>query len=219
MRAYGISGLSAMDRFGVFLSQRRIRNALRPYSSPDVLDIGCGHQATQLRDLAPHIHSGIGIESNVSDAAKAVPNLRFIEGGAETALPTLEASSFDVVMMISVLEHLFEPLEILRECRRVLRPNGSLVLNVPNWTGKPLLELAAFRLKVVTFEGIDDHKTYYNKRDLWPLLVKSGFRPSQIRMEYHKFGLNLFAVARVGGQATTPGPSPEGRLVGGATAT
>jgi SAM-dependent methyltransferase len=197
MRAYGISGLTVVDRFGVFLSRRRIRNALRPYASPDVLDIGCGHEATQLRDLAPHIQSGVGIESKVSEEAKAVPNLSFIEAAAESALPTLAPNRFDVVMMISVLEHLWEPLDILRECRRVLRPGGALVLNVPNWRGKTFLELAAFRLKVATPEGIEDHKTYYDKRDLWPLLVKSGFMPSQICMAYHKFGLNLFAVAKM----------------------
>ena len=188
MRAYGISGLTVVDRFGVLLSRRRIRNAIRGYDSPDVLDIGCGHHATQLRDLAPHIHSGVGIEKNVSDEAKAVPNLRFIEDGAERALPALEPSSFDVVMMISVLEHVWEPLEVLRACRRVLRPKGSLVLNVPNWRGKTFLELSAFRLKLSTPEGVEDHKTYYDKRDLWPLLVRSGFMPSQI---------NLFAVARM----------------------
>ncbi|HEX3345333.1 MAG TPA: class I SAM-dependent methyltransferase [Polyangiaceae bacterium] len=197
MRAYGVSGLTVVDRFGVLLSRRRIRAALRGYDSPEVLDIGCGHHATQLRDLAPRIHTGVGIESSVSDDAKAVQNLRFIEDSAEHALPTLAPASFDVVMMISVLEHVWEPLEVLRECRRVLRPTGTLVLNVPNWRGKTFLELAAFRLKVSTPEGVEDHKTYYDKRDLWPLLVRSGFMPSQIRMQYHKFGLNLFAVARM----------------------
>ncbi len=43
---------------------------------------------------------------------------------------------------------------------------------------------------------IDDHKMYYDKRDLWPMLVRAGFKPSQIRLRYHKFGLNLFAAAR-----------------------
>ena len=37
---------------------------------------------------------------------------------------------------------------------------------------------------------------YYEKRDLWPLLVRGGFKPSQVQLEYHKFGLNLFAAAR-----------------------
>jgi SAM-dependent methyltransferase len=197
MRAYGVEGLTFVDRFGVYLSRRPIRRVVREYTAPDVLDIGCGHEATQLRDLAPMIRGGVGIDSRISDAAKAVPNLRFIEGAAEQALGTLASASFDVVMMISVLEHLWEPLQALHECRRLLRPEGTLLLNVPNWLGKELLELAAFRLKLSTAEGIEDHKTYYDKRDLWPLLVKSGFKPSQIRMKYHKLGLNLLAVARM----------------------
>jgi hypothetical protein len=43
---------------------------------------------------------------------------------------------------------------------------------------------------------IDDHKMYYDKRDLWPMLVRAGSKPSQIRLRSHKFGLNLFAAAR-----------------------
>jgi 2-polyprenyl-3-methyl-5-hydroxy-6-metoxy-1,4-benzoquinol methylase len=197
MRAYGTTGLTLVDRFGVALSRRPIRNVLRRYPQADILDIGCGLEATQLRDLAPIIRSGVGIDSRVSDSAKVVGNLRFVEGSAEAALPTLADHTFDVVMMISVLEHLWEPLQAIHECRRLLRPEGTLILNVPNWLGKELLELAAFRLKLATAEGIEDHKTYYDKRDLWPLLVKSGFKPSQIRMRYHKFGLNLFAEARM----------------------
>jgi len=41
---------------------------------------------------------------------------------------------------------------------------------------------------------MDDHKAYYDKKDLGPLIVKSGFKPSNIKMRYHKFGLNLFAI-------------------------
>jgi SAM-dependent methyltransferase len=197
MRAYGVEGLTFVDRFGVFLSRRPIRKVVRRYASPDVLDIGCGFQASQLRDLAPLIRSGMGVDSRISDEAKAVPNLKFVEGSAEKALPAIPAASFDVVMMISVLEHLWEPLEALHQCRRLLRPDGTLLLNVPNWLGKEFLEMSAFRLRLSTPEGVEDHKTYYDKRDLWPLLVKSGFKPSQIRMKYHKLGLNLLAVARM----------------------
>jgi len=197
MRAYGVEGLTFVDRFGVFLSRRPIRKVVREYASPDVLDIGCGFQATQLRDLAPLIRSGMGVDSRISDEAKAVPNLTFKEGSAEKSLPTIADASFDVVMMISVLEHLWEPLQALNECRRLLRPEGTLLLNVPNWLGKEFLELSAFRLGLSTPEGVEDHKTYYDKRDLWPLLVRSGFKPSQIRMKYHKLGMNLLAVARM----------------------
>jgi len=197
MRAYGASKLTVVDRFGVYLSGRPIRNAVSRYDSPDVLDVGCGYEATLLRALVPIIGSGVGIDSAISDGAKTTPKLRFLEGTAEEKLTTLQAASFDVVMIISVLEHLWEPLATLQACRRALRPGGTLIVNVPDWLGKEVLELALFRLKLGAAEAIDDHKTYYGKRDLWPLLVKSGFKPSRIQMKYHKFGLNLFALAKM----------------------
>ena len=44
---------------------------------------------------------------------------------------------------------------------------------------------------------MNDHKRYYDPRDLWPMLVAAGWRPSEIRIRRHKFGLNTFAVCRV----------------------
>ena len=45
-------------------------------------------------------------------------------------------------------------------------------------------------------EEIEDQMTYYDSRDLCPLLVRAGFRPSRIRVYKHKFRLNTFAVCR-----------------------
>jgi hypothetical protein len=46
-------------------------------------------------------------------------------------------------------------------------------------------------------EEMDDHKYYFDPKDLWPLLVRAGFRPRNIRCFRHKFGLNTFALCRV----------------------
>jgi hypothetical protein len=43
---------------------------------------------------------------------------------------------------------------------------------------------------------MDDHKNYYDPRDLWPLLVRAGFKPSEIQCYRHKFGLNTWAQCR-----------------------
>jgi SAM-dependent methyltransferase len=101
-------------------------------------------------------------------------------------------------MLISVLEHLVDPEFVARSAWRLLRPSGLLLINVPTWIGKRFLELSAFRLGFSPKVEIDDHKMYYGKRDLWPLLVRSGFKPSGIQLRYHKFGLNLFAAAKKG---------------------
>jgi hypothetical protein len=75
----------------------------------------------------------------------------------------------------------------------ILKPGGVLLINVPTWRGKFFLEFSAFRLGLSPKMEIDDHKMYYDKKDLWPLLVQAGFKPSQLQLSYHKFGLNLFA--------------------------
>ena len=89
-----------------------------------------------------------------------------------------------------------DPHFVIQSAWRLLKPSGLLLINVPTWLGKGFLELSAFRLGLSPKIEMDDHKMYYGKRDLWPMLVRSGFKPSQIRLRYHKFGLNLFAAAR-----------------------
>jgi 2-polyprenyl-3-methyl-5-hydroxy-6-metoxy-1,4-benzoquinol methylase len=45
------------------------------------------------------------------------------------------ADGYDVVAMSQVIEHVHDPLALLRECRRVLRPGGRMVLSTPNAAG------------------------------------------------------------------------------------
>jgi SAM-dependent methyltransferase len=194
--AYGQQRLTWVDRFGVYLSKRRILGCLPGRHNLSVLDLGCGYQATLLRALLPYINSGLGVDVRISPQARAVEKLAFVESSIEAALPELDDNRFDVVLLISVLEHLWEPLPILEHCRRVLSPGGVLFVNVPTWRGKFFLEFSAFHLGLSPALEMDDHKMYYNKPDLWPMLVRAGFKPSGLRLRYHKFGLNLFAVAQ-----------------------
>ena len=193
--SYGQRGLTLVDRAGVWLSQRAIRRYLPNRNNLEVLELGCGYHATQLLALEPKLKRGIGVDFQIAPELQTLERFTFHQGTIEEVLPKLENETVDVVMLISVLEHLLEPQFVIESARRLLRPSGLLLVNVPTWVGKRFLELSAFRLGLSPKVEIDDHKMYYGKRDLWPMLVRSGFRPSQIRLTYHKFGLNLFAVA------------------------
>ncbi len=194
--AFGQKGLTLIDRFGVYLSRRAILRSLPRGTSLSVLDLGCGYRATLLRALLPSLTSGVGVDVRIHPEARECPRLSFLETTIEEALPQLEADRFDLVLLISVLEHLGEPLPVLQHCWRVLKPGGTLIVNVPTWRGKTFLEFSAFRLGTSPALEMDDHKMYYDIRDLWPLLVAAGFKPSRLRLTYQKFGLNLFGVAQ-----------------------
>ena len=194
--SYGQHGLTPVDRLGVWLSQRAIRRHLPSRNDLEVLELGCGYRAAQLIALEPKLKRGIGIDFQIAPEVQTLEKFTFHQGSIEQILPKLESETIDVVMLISVLEHLAEPQFVVQSAWRLLRRSGLLLVNVPTWRGKRFLELSAFRFGFSPKVEIDDHKMYYDKRDLWPILVKGGFKPSQIRLRYHKFGLNLFATAR-----------------------
>jgi SAM-dependent methyltransferase len=193
--SYGQHGVTWVDRFGVWLSSRAIRRQLPAGDGLRVLELGCGYRATQLVALRDRLKEGVGVDFKIAPELRELAGFSFHEGTIEDALPRLEAGGFDAVLLISVLEHLREPGAALAAAAQLLRPGGVLLVNVPTWRGKFFLEFSAFRLGLSPRVEMDDHKMYYDKRDLWPLLVRAGFKPSAIRLRYHKFGLNLFAAA------------------------
>lgn len=187
-----------VDRLGVWLSGVAVR---RHASFEDVRfgDFGCGFDATFARTQLAAVRSALLVDVALAGDLKAHPKVNAIEGSLPDVLPTIEPASLDVVLCLSVLEHLWKPRRALGELRRVTAPGGIVLINVPSWRGKTALEFAAFRLGLSPAEEMDDHKRYYDPRDLWPLLVRAGFMPSHIRCHRHKLGLNTFAVCRVPG--------------------
>ena len=194
--SYGQKKLTFVDRLGVRLSQRAIARELPDRSDLEVLELGCGFHATQLMALAPRLKRGVGVDLQLAPELASLSKFMFHEGTIEEILLTLTAQTFDAVLLISVLEHLHDPLFVIKAVRGLLKFSSVLLINVPTWRGKSFLEFSAFRLGFSPKMEMDDHKMYYDKRDLWPLLVRAGFKPSLIKLRYHKFGLNLFAVAR-----------------------
>ena len=193
--SYGETGASFVDRLRTALVGRSIRRNLPESPNLTALDLGCGYHAAYLREIRPRLARGVGVDISVSEECDAIPGLEFLRGTVDSVLPLLPAEEFDLVLFISVLEHLSDPLMALAHCHRVLKPGGLLMLNVPTWPAKPVLEFSAFRLGTSPALEMDDHKMYYSKRDLWPLLVKAGFKPRRIKLSYQRLGMVLFGLA------------------------
>ena len=188
-------GSSFVDRLRTRLVQREILKRLPQTSGLRVLDLGCGYHATYLKAIGERLAEGVGVDFHVSEESRRHPRLSFVASSVEDALPELPSNAFDAVLFISVLEHVRNPAECLSHCHRVLKAGGRLLVNVPTWYAKPVLELSAFKFGTSPACEMDDHKMYYSKRDLWPLLVRAGFRPSRIRMHYQKLCMILFSTS------------------------
>lgn len=192
--AYGQGGdLTFVDRFGVWLSARAVEQHVALVGK-EVADFGCGYDASFARRVLPRVKRMLLVDLQLAEDLRRHPKVEAWAGKIETVLPTVEDESLDVVLCLSVLEHLDEPQHALDHFRRILAPGGVVLINVPSWYGKRWLELSAFRLGLSPAVEMDDHRRYYDPRDLWPMLVHAGFRPSAISCRRRKFGITTFAV-------------------------
>lgn len=189
--------LSSVDRFGTWLSSRAIRRHAGSFAGLRIGDFGCGYDARFVRTVLDVVDEAVLVDVALAPDLETHPRVTAVRGRLPDAVEQIEDGSLDAVLCISVLEHLEDPLTALRGFHRLLRPGGVCLVNVPTWRGKRFLELSAFRLRLSPAEEMDDHKRYYDPRDLWPLLVAAGFLPSRIKCYRHKFGLNTFAACRV----------------------
>jgi SAM-dependent methyltransferase len=112
-----------------------VRSYLTPASS--VLDLGCGRGGVV--ELFWHdVKLAAGLDPDSPSLTEhRSPGMPILRGVGEH-LP-FAGESFDLVVCLWVLEHLREPLTVLSEVRRVLRPGGHFVFLTPNLRNPLLL--------------------------------------------------------------------------------
>jgi len=137
-----------------------------------ILDVGCG-AGLFLRALDADAWERFGVETGAEAcrlAAGALGAGKVLSSGlAEARLAT---GSFDVITMWSALEHMNHPRSILVESRRLIKPGGTIVLQVPNSTS---YQARVFRGNWFALD-VPRHRYHFNLPVLDGLLSEAGFR-------------------------------------------
>jgi 2-polyprenyl-3-methyl-5-hydroxy-6-metoxy-1,4-benzoquinol methylase len=136
----------------------------------ELLDIGCG-SGTLLALLKKRGFQVLGV-----DGSQEAAHIATMENGVRVLAGSLEQlqfadSRFDVITLFHVLEHVTNPHELLAEVFRILRPNGALILQVPN------VDSWQFRWFGSRWYGLDipRHVVNYSKHAVLKLLADSRF--------------------------------------------
>jgi len=97
---------------------------------------------------------------------------------------SFQGSSFDVVTLWDVLEHVPSPQQTLQRVRSWLAPSGSLFLSVPN-AGSVVARLMRSRWVLL----LREHLWYFSPQTVSLLLAQSGFEVVQTRSKLVQFSV------------------------------
>ena len=159
---------------------RKERERLPWHGQGRLLDFGCGNGSFMERMHRQGWQvTGLDTSPCAVDNVRTILGLRALLGSLPS--PHLEADSFDVITMWSSLEHVHNPMEVLRETHRLLVPGGQLLVAVPNIDSLP------FRWFGSSWFGLDlpRHLTHFAPWTLHLMLERVGFQVGPLRMVRH----------------------------------
>jgi len=154
---------------------------LLPWPKPGrLLDFGCG-SGSYLVEMAARGWQVTGIDSSVHVIDAIRERFGFDVVAGSLPHPELIPGSFDVVTMWQSLEHVGQPLSVLRAAYELLIPGGKIIVSVPNF------ESLAARWFGENWFGLDlpRHLTHFTPRTLREILQASGFRVAEVRSWIH----------------------------------
>jgi 2-polyprenyl-3-methyl-5-hydroxy-6-metoxy-1,4-benzoquinol methylase len=150
-----------------------------------VLDVGCatGYLAQALVERGCTVS---GIEFDEEAAEEARPHLeRLVVGDIEKIDlgETFGDDRFDVVVFGDVLEHLRDPLPVLRSARKLLADRGSVVASIPNIAhGSVRLALMAGRFDYQPLGLLDStHVRFFTRSSIEDLFREADLVPIDVR--------------------------------------
>ncbi|HEX5392718.1 MAG TPA: class I SAM-dependent methyltransferase [Rhodocyclaceae bacterium] len=141
-----------------------IRPLLREHMR--ILEIGCaeGLLGARIKRLLPVEYWGLEISADADTAATHLDQVLRVPAAQCHEQP------FDLILSFHVLEHIDQGLEELRQWRRLLKPEGHLLLEVPNGAGHQLLMRDAH----------PEHAHQFSPASLALLAQRAGFQVQAI---------------------------------------
>lgn len=130
--AYGLGTGALLSLLGIPQERRRSQRMFVSERGPgSLLDVGCGSGVLLARmQKRGWKVTGIDVDPAAVETAKQKYGV-----DAHAGVPAdlvAKGRTFDIITSDHVIEHVVDPIDFLRQCRRLLHPGGRLVLKTPN---------------------------------------------------------------------------------------
>jgi len=161
------------------------RAVLRHRPAGKFLDVGCGlgYFIDGVRQQSAW--EVYGVEFSASAVAFARQELGLEAHQGELSDAKFPSAYFDYIQIRNVLEHVTDPMALLKECRRVLKDSGTLQLCVPNGLVDSLDLISFYRSEDKPALSKSGHLFFFPKRTLLQMFAEVGLK---LEMS-HTFGI------------------------------
>lgn len=176
---------------------------------PDIrlLDVGCSSGAF-LRSAVELGYRAEGVEpapQAVETAAAAGLNVRC---GLLQDIGYADGQ-FDAITLLEVIEHLKDPVNLLRECHRILRPGGIMMIGTGNADSWSMAAMGA-RWEYLHIDRLGGHISFYSPHSMQVLAGKAGFQVVGVHTRGVRFyekgdcGNLTYRLAKITGELLNP---------------
>ncbi len=141
-----------------------------------LLDVGCGsgYYLNEMRELGWSVE-GLDPDENAVKVSRERYGLKVRQGTLEDL--RLDSQSFEAITVNHVLEHILDPFSLVRECHRILKPGGLLLVSCPNPQG---LGHRIFRERWQHFDT-PRHVYLFSAENLRRIAFSCGFGEVKVR--------------------------------------
>jgi 2-polyprenyl-3-methyl-5-hydroxy-6-metoxy-1,4-benzoquinol methylase len=179
----------------------------KPPAGIRLLDVGCSSGAF----LGAAVKLGFAAEG-VEPAPRAAETAR--ASGLKVYRGLLQEAGyadgqFDAITLFEVIEHLKEPLDLLRECHRILRPGGIMLVGTGNAASWNMAAMGAqWEYLDITRHG--GHISFFTPHSLATLAQRAEFSVADVRTRGVRFcdrgacPAPLYTLAKLAAELVTP---------------
>lgn len=190
-----LEALAALRRYRAW-----ILTHLQPYLKGDAVEIGAG-----IGNMADHLYPHVSTLNLVEPSPNLIDPLRVRFASRDNATITQETfeafvagtpdCAYDTVILVNVLEHIKGDSQALRECYRILRPGGALLVLVP-----------ALPFLFSKLDKLVGHYRRYTKRNLKNKIINAGLELREVSY-FDALGILPWWLLNTIGGATTFNPT------------
>ena len=178
------------------LQKIRLNKIIKYVTKPGtILDIGCDNGDLLIYlDQRPKYY--LGIDNNyeiISDNINKYKNkkIKFTFCSIEDFKSDLK---FDYIILAALIEHISDEVELSKLLKTLSHENTNIIITTPMPAAEKLLSIGA-KFGIFAKESLEEHKKYYDKRELQKFADEQGFKV----LHYNKFefGLNQICVLKL----------------------